>query len=1031
MNKQSITRILFTIFISMLGINAFAYDIEVKNADGVTIYFEWANNEKTELAVSYSSKYYSSYYSNYSGNVLIPESVVYENNTYRVTAIGDYAFINCEGLTSITIPNSVTSIGISSFEGCSGLTTITIPNSVTNIDYQAFKNCSGLTSVVISEGVMSIGSSAFYNCNSLSSFTIPNSVTSIGKWTFENCSSLTSVTIPNSVTEIGESAFWGCIQLSQLKISESLKYLESGVFGNCENLKSVKLPSGLIGIGRSAFYGCTSLEEIVIPDSVKEIDRMVFKNCYSLKKIFWGKSIEKVGGDLVTGCRSLREVYISDISKWCKTEFSSELANPLYERGIVGGGTKLLLNGAIVDTLFVPNDIDVFRKYTFYGYTWLKSIKFPESNIKVEDKAFANCRQLNSVYFGESTIELGNGVFSQCDGIQYVVSRSHEPNWFWDGTFYKSIYGKCTLFIPTGTKETYTSTKGWKNFTKIKEIDVDDPAMKISVRVSEGGEVSINDTNVDENNSIIALYDTDVKFSIKPKLGYQVKSFLINGEEFAQDIVDGSYIIHNIQTDKIVDVVFDEIPLAEGVKFRENGIYYNITETTNGFCLEVIYDSYYTYSGNKVIPEYLVFHGDTLFVERIGENAFKKCSIYSVTMPNTIKTIGKSAFLGCSNIISITIPSSVETIGNGAFAECTSITAVEIPNSVKRIEAGAFYACKNLSFITFSKSLCDVGYDAFGYTKWYDSKSNGLVYAGPVAYKYKGKMSKGTSVKISNGKLGIAEQCFLDCTGMSSITIPESVVNIGESAFRGCKGLNSIIIPNSVTHISNNMLSGCSNITEINLGSYVEAIGSYAFAYTNVSKINLPEGLKVIGDYAFVTCSNLNPLTIPESVITIGKGAFEGCSQITTINIPSSIQLIKEGAFFMNGLNTIESHLLEPFPISDDVFSDYVINNTTLIVPVGTLELYKQTDGWKLIKNIKEYGDENGIEKCHINQGRIVSDGASVIILGGSMDLIRIYDVSGKLVKRCEPSSEDIRIELQPYKIYIIRIGTESYKMVL
>lgn len=89
---------------------------------------------------------------------------------------------------------------------------------------------------------------------------------------------------------------------------------------------------------------------------------------------------------------------------------------------------------------------------------------------------------------------------------------------------------------------------------------------------------------------------------------------------------------------------------------------------------------------------------------------------------------------------------------------------------MKTIEAGAFYCCTKLSSITFSNSLCDVGYDAFGYTKWYDSKPNGMVYAGPVAYKYKGTIPQGTSVNIKNGTLGIAEQCFLDCTGLVSIT---------------------------------------------------------------------------------------------------------------------------------------------------------------------------------------------------------------------------------------------------------------------
>ena len=168
---------------SMLGIKATAHDIEVANSDGVTIYYVWTNNN-TELAVSYRGNDFGSYLNEYSGNVVIPKSVTYNGKSYSVTSIGNWAFRNCSGLTSVTIPNSVTSIGKSAFQYCYGLTSVTIPNSVTSIGGEAFYSCSGLTSV-----------------------TIPNSVTSIGQYAFRNCSGLTSVTIPNSVTSIGANAF--------------------------------------------------------------------------------------------------------------------------------------------------------------------------------------------------------------------------------------------------------------------------------------------------------------------------------------------------------------------------------------------------------------------------------------------------------------------------------------------------------------------------------------------------------------------------------------------------------------------------------------------------------------------------------------------------------------------------------------------------------------------------------------------------------------------------------------------------------
>jgi hypothetical protein len=137
---KKLTLLLLTMLLSMLCTNALAHDIEVANADGVTIYYRWANNQ-TELSVSYRGNYYDSYSNEYSGNVVVPESVTYNGTTYPVTSIGERAFYDCPSLTSVIIPNSVTSIGNHAFRDCSGLTSVTIPNSVTSIGERAFEYC--------------------------------------------------------------------------------------------------------------------------------------------------------------------------------------------------------------------------------------------------------------------------------------------------------------------------------------------------------------------------------------------------------------------------------------------------------------------------------------------------------------------------------------------------------------------------------------------------------------------------------------------------------------------------------------------------------------------------------------------------------------------------------------------------------------------------------------------------------------------------------------------------------------------------
>ena len=167
----------------------------------------------------------------YSGEVVIPESVEFNGISHSVTSIGDNAFDDCFGLTSVTIGNSVTSIGSSAFSYCFGLTSVTIPNSVTSIGDHAFSGCDGLTSVTIPNSVTSIGNSAFSGCDGLTSVTIPNSVTSIGAWAFSNCSGLTSVTIGSGVESIGRSAFINCPELLDVYCyAEKVPYTVSDAF---------------------------------------------------------------------------------------------------------------------------------------------------------------------------------------------------------------------------------------------------------------------------------------------------------------------------------------------------------------------------------------------------------------------------------------------------------------------------------------------------------------------------------------------------------------------------------------------------------------------------------------------------------------------------------------------------------------------------------------------------------------------------------------------------------------------------------
>ena len=304
------------LFVMMvLPFMASAHDIEVKNADDVTIYYKYINNG-TELAVTYRGDSYSSYPNEYQGNVAIPEEVTFMNRTRKVTCIGDCAFWYCSGLTSVTIPNSVTSISKSAFAGCSGLTSVTIPNSVTSIGSSAFYYCSGLTSVTIGNSVTSIGSGAFCDCSGLKKVIVKD----IAAWCgikFDDSSSnpllyaqhiysdedteITNLIIPNSVTSIGDGAFHRCSGLTSVTIPNSVTSIGSGAFYYCSGLPSVTIPNSVTSIGESAFWGCSSLTSITIPNSVTSIGDDAFNGCSSLTSVTIGSGVTSIGNRAFDG----------------------------------------------------------------------------------------------------------------------------------------------------------------------------------------------------------------------------------------------------------------------------------------------------------------------------------------------------------------------------------------------------------------------------------------------------------------------------------------------------------------------------------------------------------------------------------------------------------------------------------------------------------------------------------------------------------------------------------------------------------
>ena len=356
-----------SLILSLLWISVVSTDATVINGINYSL-----DSDKKEAAVISNSP-------GYSGDIVIPEEVEYSGTLYSVTSIGNEAFRNCSGLTSVTIPNSVTSIGEYAFEHCNGLTSVTIPNSVTSIDFGAFFGCSGLTSVTIPNSVTSIGKMSFWYCVNLTSVIIPNSVTSIGSQAFEGCSGLTTVTIPNNVTSIGDMAFWYCV-----------------------NLTSVTIPNSVTSIGSYAFDGCSGLTSVTVEAKTPlTIADNVFSNrANATLRVPVGC---KDAYATATGWKEFNE-----IQEWATpSDMFVFTANPDGTTCSVTGFTDYCVGDVAIPESWEGLSVTSIGCSAFCGCSGLTSVTIPNSVTSIGDHAFRECSGLTSITIPNSVTCIG------------------------------------------------------------------------------------------------------------------------------------------------------------------------------------------------------------------------------------------------------------------------------------------------------------------------------------------------------------------------------------------------------------------------------------------------------------------------------------------------------------------------------------------------------------------------------------------------------------------------------------------------
>ena len=389
-------------------------------------------------------------------------------------------------------------------------------------------------------------------------------------------------------------------------------------------------------------------------------------------------------------------------------------------------------------------------------------------------------------------------------------------------------------------------------------------------------------------------------------------------------------------------------------------------------------------------------------------------------IPNSVTSIGRFAFQGCSGLTSVTIGNSVTSIGDGAFYGCSGLTSVTvdknngkydsrnncnaiidtstntlivgcknttIPNSVTSIDSYAFGGCSGLTSVTIPNSVTSIGEGVF-------SGCSGL-----------------TSVFIPNSVTSIGDGTFEACSGLTSVFIPNSVTSIGNHAFLRCSGLTSVTIPNSVTSIGDNAFGGCSGLTSVTIGNSVTSIGDDVFnGCSGLTSVTIPNSVTSIGDHAFYYCSGLTSVTIPNSVTSIGEYAFNGCSGLTSVTIGNSVTSIGSWAFNTIGLWTFNgcsrltklvSLAVEPPICGESVFEKVDKTTCQLLVLQESINKYKTADQWKEFLNILGY---NGVDDVSVDTPDA---------------LYEVYNLQGVRVGG-GMREEEVTADVLPHGVYIL-----------